>query len=799
MKKVGKWIISLIIIAIVAFIVYVVVMAYKTSQEWTVTIKFNDSIVKEIKVEDDETLQVSEILSQIEIEGYEPLALYDNAEFAGESLEGSIKINDDKTFYLACEKLLNLQLVYGDQVTNLYGKAGDTLTNPLNVEKENARFLGWADGDEIVLSDTKTYTFIEADFEDYIYILTAKFEEPFKVSFNSNGGTTFETQYLFSGENLTLPTCTKEHYVLTGWLVNGQSYKAGENYVVTKDTTAIAQWRAEQYRLIYQSESGQEIETATVSYNQVVSLSLQPTAQEGHYASGWMIDGELYTSTYTVPDIGNDGDNIVATSTYKVENYTIVFSGTYNESYHNTRVTYGALTTLPTPTRDGYLFTGWSYNGSLYSGRWQVGDLGGNNAVATFTATWQSDEITLTFDYGDGTVESGKIDSIKIHAGDIITSSTLPTPIYAEPYTFEGWYLDEDFANAVKYNSTNNLTKDTTLYARISQPTDITAFGSGSQADPYRIYNGEQLNILQAAGTTDCPVKTGEYIEFMNDIVMSEDFYTQPLRRTMNININGNGFSFTLHKPLANEFRGTFTNITLIYPSTINVYRDSGIALFASNYGTISNVTIATQDITLNMDFSVTSYYPSLLVQNNSNTISNCQSYANIVINGTENQVPCFAVFVGQNNGVITNCKNYGDITTSGDVDVGVFAYLNAAEISNCYSDGDIYAFSVGVIANRHSSSSADTLKIINCEIYGNISSYAENVIDSSSIFGELRRTTSTSQVLTIGISNCKYSTSNIHLITIYDSANSVTNYYTDLETIKSLLPNVDFDSIVKI
>ena len=50
MKKVGKWIISLIIIAIVAFIVYVVVMAYKTSQEWTVTIKFNDFIVKEIKV-----------------------------------------------------------------------------------------------------------------------------------------------------------------------------------------------------------------------------------------------------------------------------------------------------------------------------------------------------------------------------------------------------------------------------------------------------------------------------------------------------------------------------------------------------------------------------------------------------------------------------------------------------------------------------------------------------------------------------------------------------------------------------
>ena len=125
MKKVGKWIVGIVILAIVAFVVYAVVMAYNTSQEWTITIRFNDEVVKELQVENDQTVQIGDILSQIEIEGYEPLALYDNAEISGEPLQGSLTINDDLTLYLSCDRLLNLRLVCDGQVINLYGKEGD--------------------------------------------------------------------------------------------------------------------------------------------------------------------------------------------------------------------------------------------------------------------------------------------------------------------------------------------------------------------------------------------------------------------------------------------------------------------------------------------------------------------------------------------------------------------------------------------------------------------------------------------------------------------------------------------------
>lgn len=147
--------------------------------------------------------------------------------------------------------------------------------------------------------------------------------------------------------------------------MNGQTYQAGSSLVITQSQSIRAQWRAETYYLVYQNEDGQEIATISVNYNQTVNLRSQQTASEGHYASGWLINGELHQDTYTIPDIGNDGDTIFATSTYDIENYTIRFAGTYNESYNNIQVQYGDTVTLPTPTREGYTFTGWSYGGSF--------------------------------------------------------------------------------------------------------------------------------------------------------------------------------------------------------------------------------------------------------------------------------------------------------------------------------------------------------------------------------------------------------------------------------------------------
>ncbi len=103
MKKVGKWLFCAVIVVIVAFVIYAVVMAYQTSQEWTLSIYFNDNIVRELNVENGEIVQSSDILSQLEIDGYQPIALYDNAELLGEPIS-SLTVNDDISLYLLCEE-----------------------------------------------------------------------------------------------------------------------------------------------------------------------------------------------------------------------------------------------------------------------------------------------------------------------------------------------------------------------------------------------------------------------------------------------------------------------------------------------------------------------------------------------------------------------------------------------------------------------------------------------------------------------------------------------------------------------
>lgn len=593
------------------------------------------------------------------------------------------------------------------------------ILNPLNPEKENTTFLGGANGNDIILSDEINYTFSASDFDDYLYVLTAKFEDLFYVTYLTNGGNVIASQYFIDGERLSLPTCEREHYVFTGWDINGRTYQAGSSLIVSQDISAVAQWRAEAYTLIYQYQNGQEIDRQQISYSQNVNLISQPN-MEGHYAIGWQIGGSTYISTFVAGDLGDDGDQITATAIYGIESYTISFTGSFNENLESITANYNQNISLPTPTRDGYTFAGWQIGGSLYTGSYQVADLGNNNENVAFTATWQGNEITLSFDYGDGVVQSGKIDSISITVGDIINSGDLPSPVYAEPYTFEGWYLDENFSTAIRYGSTSDLTKDTTLYAKTSQPTDITAFGSGSQEDPYRVYNADQFLALSSAGTTTCPVKTGEYIKLMSNITMPSNYQTPDVNVSVNINIDGNGSTLTINKPIALTFDGTLKNINIQFESEQNI----------------------------------------------------------------DSQTPRSYIFATNNN--------YGDITASAQTFVGVFAYNNSYSISGCTTTGDITAYHIGVIAANHSPKDNYSLIVQNCHVEGNMTIQGSST--QNSILGTLNISGVVKNDNGIVIENCTYSCDNLLVIVIYDNGSS----YTDLETIKTLLSNVDFGSITK-
>lgn len=793
MKKVITWLGVIIAVALVAFIAYIVISAVTKPDERTITINFNGQIASEIDVQEGESIKVDDLISQIEIEGYEVVALYDNAELSGQPLTGEITISEDLTLYASCQRLLALTLSYDGQIWRFYGKEGTVLANTINPEKQHARFLGWADNDQnILLSDTASYIFSAEDFTNYQLTLTALFEEANLIQFNTNGGATIDSQYLYDGELVTLPTISREHYVFTGWQTSGGSYPAGYQMSVQNSMTFTAQWRAEQYSLIYQDEHGSQLGTATVNYGESISMLRQADPEEGYYSAGWMINGTTYANTITVPDFGEDGAEVIARSTYNKESYIIKFGALYaSESIDDMRVTYGDRITLPSVERAGYDFLGWEYDDQIYSGSYVVPDLGVGGISYTFMAQFDGKNLTLTFDYAE-VVLSGQVDSINYKVGDDFVLSSLPAPTYNEPLVLDGWYMDQNYTTEATVARIEALTENTTLYAKVNDATDANAFGQGTKSDPYRVYNGEQFNELMYAGSASCQVKAGEYIKLMDDVEMLDSYFTVSERRTMNINIDGGGYTLTVTKTIAEKYAGTLENIRIKFNDNYSLYRDSCMAVVELNYGVLRNVTLIKQNIDIYIDSDNRTPYMTfaLLTESNYGTIENCTNYANIDINTSDD--PQVAIFSGTNYNTIDYCFNYGNITANGNAKVAVYTITNGGNITNCETYGDINAYRFGIVAYQISSDTV--LNIENCIISGNFTCTGD--ITLSTIFGRVYQ----GAAQYIYISNISYNCQDINIIAILDANSSIASdnapLITDLETVKTYLPNVDFDSI---
>lgn len=96
------------------------------------------------------------------------------------------------------------------------------ILNPLNPEKENTTFLGGANGNDIILSDEINYTFSASDFDDYLYVLTAKFEDLFYVTYLTNGGNVIASQYFVDGERLSFQLAKENTMFLLAGISMGE-------------------------------------------------------------------------------------------------------------------------------------------------------------------------------------------------------------------------------------------------------------------------------------------------------------------------------------------------------------------------------------------------------------------------------------------------------------------------------------------------------------------------------------------------------------------------------------------------
>ncbi len=257
----------------------------------------------------------------------------------------------------------------------------------------------------------------------------------YTIALGANGGEDLAAiSYTIESDQIKLPTPERKGYEFMGWIGDGIDGAQPEVIIPTGSTgdrTYIALWRVIAYFIELRQSSGNWMQNIPYTVEEEVKLPI-PT-REGYEFIGWVgediIDAQI---NVTIPR-GSTGFRLYAAH-WALENYTITLDTSGGNALDNIRYTVKSdPIILPTPTRNGYEFSGWTGEG-ITTPQTEVIIPTGSTGNKAYTANWQVIEYTITLDTNGGPVVS----PIKYTVED---SFTLPY-LLRTGYEFVGWTLD---------------------------------------------------------------------------------------------------------------------------------------------------------------------------------------------------------------------------------------------------------------------------------------------------------------------------------------------------------------------
>ena len=266
--------------------------------------------------------------------------------------------------------------------------------------------------------------------------LTLYSDQLYTVTMDTAGGDPIRPiQYTVESEAFQLPTPVRTGYIFLGWTGEGIT-EAQEIIEIpqgsTGDRTYTANWQVIEYTITLLDMDGVGTSEALV-YTVEQAVTLPTPTREGYAFLGWTVNSDMAPQLTVVLPQGSIG-NKTYTANWELTGYTVTMN--LNGGSGETTLLYTVEDeefALPTPTRNGYEFVGWTGEGIIMP-QLNVTIPTGSTGNKAYTANWQVIEYTITLDTNGGP----NVSPIKYTVED---SFTLPYPL-RPGYEFAGWTLD---------------------------------------------------------------------------------------------------------------------------------------------------------------------------------------------------------------------------------------------------------------------------------------------------------------------------------------------------------------------
>ena len=382
------------------------------------------------------------------------------------------------------EYTITLDTNGGPVVSPIKYTVEDTFTLPY-ILRPGYEFAGWTLDGSGMLPSTPLIIY-PGTTGDLHYKAEWRLAE-YTITMDLDGGSGQEkVVYTITDEDFELPTPTRNGYEFVGW--TGERITMPQTSVkIPKGSTGnkayTANWKVIQYTIITLLEGGNAGSSGAYVYTVEETFTLPTPTRTGYTFFGWTGEGITTPQPNVTIPKGSTGDK-----TY-IENwvetgYTITLD--LNGGSGKEKVIYTMTDEdfeLPTPTRNGYEFVGWTGEG-ITTPQTRVKIPKGSTGNKAYTANWKVIRYTITLVTNGGAV----IASIRYTVED---SVTLPIPPERPGYEFAGWVLD----GSGQFPSTPMIIPEGSTGDRIYEAEWRVATYTITYVSHGRVYNWVQYTI----------------------------------------------------------------------------------------------------------------------------------------------------------------------------------------------------------------------------------------------------------------------------------------------------------------